>query len=380
MPYLDNAATTFPKPEVVYETVDRFFRQTGANPGRSGHQMAMDAERAVERTRALIARFFNVPETKRVVFTFNATDGLNMVIKGLFNRGDHVVTTTMEHNSVLRPLRSLEREGVLEVTFVKASQGGVVAVEDILSAFRPNTRAVVMSHASNVCGAVEPAIEVAHEAHRRGVLMVLDAAQTAGVFPINMKRDEIDILVCPGHKALFGPPGTGIVALNEGVDLRPWREGGTGIKSEAKFHPEEYPFRLEGGTLNTVGIAGLGAGIEYIEAEGLGNIRKHEMALSGRLWDGLEAIRGVKMYGPADANERTGTLCFNLCGWDSSELAAVLDESFGIASRPGLHCAPLAHETLGTFPEGTLRLSLSSLNTEADVDAAIAAVREIASS
>jgi cysteine desulfurase / selenocysteine lyase len=374
--YLDNAATSFPKPEAVYRAMDRFLRESGANPGRSGHRLAASAAATVSQTRRLLARFFNAVAPEHVIFTLNATDALNLALKGVLKPGDHVVTTSMEHNSVARPLRKLQRAAVT-ATFVPASPEGLVSVSAMAEAIQPGTRLVAMTHASNVSGTLQPVAEVGRLCRERGLLLLVDAAQTAGAYPIDVERMSIDLLAVPGHKSLLGPPGTGALVVGEGLRLETLREGGTGSESESDEQPEGLPERLEAGTVNTVGIAGLGAALQFIEETGREQIRVHEEALVQRLLHGLSKTPGVSLYGPAPGEERAAVVSLNLEGWDPHEAAAVLDSSFDIQCRAGLHCAPLAHRTIGTFPLGTLRLSPGLFNTESEIDAAIEAIRQM---
>jgi cysteine desulfurase / selenocysteine lyase len=377
--YLDNAATSFPKPEVVYQAMDRFLREAGANPGRSAHRLAVSAASTVAQVRRLVARFFNAPGPGRVAFTLNATDALNLALKGVLKPGDHVVTTSMEHNSVIRPLRKLEAGGVA-VTVVAASSEGRVAAEDMAAAFIPTTRLVAMTHASNVTGTLQPVTEVGRLCRGRGVRLLVDAAQTAGVYSVDMREMGIDLLAFPGHKGLFGPPGTGGLIVGEGVSLDTWREGGTGSQSESEQQPKLMPDRLEAGTLNSVGIAGLGAGLRFIEETGRQRIEEHERALVRQLLRGLAEIPNVALYGPPPGAERASVVSFNLEGWEPQEAAAVLDATFDIQCRAGLHCAALAHRTIDTFPAGTVRFSPGYFNTAAEIDAAVEAVRQLAAS
>lgn len=376
MIYLDNAATSWPKPEEVYTVMERFLREAGANPGRAGHRMAREAERVILETRTRLARFFGAPVPERVVFTLNATDSLNIALKGLLKPGDHVITSCLEHNSVARPLNRLAALGV-EVTRVANDSVGLIDLEALRRSIKRNTRLIVINHASNVLGTVRPIRELGRIAKENGLLLVVDAAQSAGHLPIDVEKDGIDILACSGHKGLLGPPGVGILVLKDEIPVSPWREGGTGSRSESPVQPEAYPYRLESGTPNTVGIAALGAGVAFIEKVGLAQIRAHEDMLVNRLLEGLRSISGVKIYGPADASLRTGIVSFNLAGWEPVDAGAVLDHVYGIAARTGLHCAPWAHEAIGTFPAGCIRFSTGYFNTVEEIDQAVAAVREL---
>jgi cysteine desulfurase family protein len=312
-----------------------------------------------------------------VAFTLNATDALNLALKGVLRPGGHVVTTSMEHNSVVRPLRKLEADGVA-ISFVAASSEGLISLEDLAAAFTPTTRLVAITHASNVTGTLQPVADIGRLCRERGVLLLVDAAQTAGVFPIDVQEMGIDLLAFPGHKGLIGPPGTGGLIVGEGISLETVREGGTGSQSDSEEQPGFMPDRLETGTLNTVGIAGLGAGLRFIEETGQKRIQEHENTLVQRLLRGLAAIRGVRLYGPPPGAERASAVSFNLAGWEPQDAAAVLDATFDLQCRAGLHCAPLAHRTLGTVPAGTVRFSPGFFNTEAEIDTALDAVSQLA--
>lgn len=378
--YLDNAATSWPKPPQVAEAMVTFMDQVGANPGRSGHRLSVAAGRVVYEVREALADLFHARDPLRVAFGLNATDALNLALHGLLRPGDHVVTSSMEHNSVMRPLRALEHRGV-EVTVVPCSPQGFLDPGDVERALRPHTRMAVLTHASNVTGTLLPIREVGEVARRHGVLFLVDAAQTAGAVPIDMEADAIDILCFTGHKALLGPMGTGGLVLGERVDaadLRPVRQGGTGSRSEHEEHPDFLPDLCEAGTPNAVGLAGLLAGVRWVQERGVEAIRAHEQALTARLLDGLAEVPGVVVYGPRDATRQTGTVSFNLEGLDPSEVGLLLDEEYGILCRVGLHCAPAAHRTLGTFPRGTVRFAVGCFTTREEVDAAVDAVRKIA--
>ena len=380
MIYLDNAATSWPKPEIVYETLANFLRTAGANPGRGNHIMASRAAATIDETRLRLARLLGVSDPRRVIFASNATDALNMAIKGILKPGDHAVTTTMEHNSVRRPLHALEASGV-SVTKVAADREGFVAAGDIERALRPETRLIVMTHASNVNGAIQPVADVAQIAHDRGVLLLVDAAQTVGAMPVTMDGIGADLLAFPGHKGLLGPTGTGGLVLGPRIgldDLATTREGGTGGNSEEDVQPLELPGRYEAGTVNTVGIAALGAALEVLADTGVDAVQAHEREITSRLIDGLNEIPGVQLLSPEDARRRAAVVSFVVDGWEPADFGAALDSSFEIACRTGLHCAPDACAALGTFPYGTIRLSPGFYTTNDEIDQVIGAVAELA--
>lgn len=379
MIYLDNAATSWPKPESVYEEMDQFHRQFGANPGRSGHRMAIAAEHKLEETRYLLARLFNAPDPARIIFTLNATDALNIAIKGVLRPGDHVVTTLLEHNSVLRPLIGLERNGV-SVTRVPPDADGFVSVEAIATALRRQTRLIILTHASNVLGTIQPARQVGRLARDRNILFLLDAAQTAGLIPIDVVDDCIDLLAFPGHKSLFGPTGTGGLYVGERANVAVWREGGTGADSALPEQPSELPYRLEAGTPNVVGIAGLCAGLKFIAEKGMDSILGHERRLLAALIEGLRRDERFVLYGSPDVGRRVATLALNIKGWEPAEVGNILDQQFAIAVRTGLHCAPSAHQVIGAYPAGTIRLSPGFFNTMEQIEQVVAALRKIADS
>ncbi len=373
--YLDNAATSWPKPEAVYEAVDHAMRYSG-NASRSGHRLALEADRLLYQTRKLLASFFNVQDPAQVVFTKNCTEALNVALKGLLKVGDHVITTSMEHNSVLRPLSRLQRSGV-EVTVLQASKEGYVTPKQVAEAIRGNTKLIAVTHASNVVGTIMPIADIGKVAHDHGVLFLVDAAQTAGVLPIDMEQCFIDVLCVPGHKSLMGPSGTGALLVREGIVVEPLIEGGTGSLSESIEQPSFMPDRLESGTLNVVGIAGLKAGLEFIMGEGLSNIRQHELKLTNMLLEGLSELDNVTVYGPKDVERMVGVVSAVVKGVDPARVSALLDQEYGIATRPGLHCAPLAHKSIGTFETGTVRFSVGFFNTLEDIEETIRAMKHI---
>lgn len=376
MIYLDNAATTFPKPEKVYKAVDRCLREFGANPGRSGHKLALDAGRSIYKTRELICNLFNIENPMQVIFTSNATDSLNLALKGILKPGDHVITTSMEHNSMIRPITTLQERGV-EVTILQCDERGYLEANKVRDVIKKNTKLIAMTHASNITGTLMPVEEVGLMARNAGVYLLVDAAQTAGVYPIDVIKMNIDLLAVPGHKGLMGPQGTGILFIREGIDLMHMKEGGTGSKSEMVQQPDIIPDRYESGTPNTPGIVGLGAGIEFILETGLDNIREHEEKLTHILLEELKKINQVKIYGPQDPKKQAAVISINIGDEDSSEVSYVLDKAFDIAVRSGLHCAPLAHRTIGTFEQGTVRFSMGYFNTPEDIYKAVEAIKKI---
>ena len=380
MIYLDNAATSWPKPEAVYLAMDEFLRTGAGNPGRGGHSLAVAAEKVIAETRVLVARRINSPEVKRVIFTQNCTDSLNLGLKGLLQAGDHVITSRIGHNSVARPLRKLESRGVKVTRLPCDPETGVLAPGDIEDAITEDTKLVIVTHGSNVSGVVQPIEEYGAIVRRHGRVFLVDAAQTAGTYPVDVQAANVDLLAFSGHKGLLGPPGTGVLYVGDRVALDSVREGGTGSNSEREEQPESLPDRYESGTPNTVGIAGLGAALRYIFEQGLSEIRSYELGLLIRLREGLARIPGVSLYGPRDPSVQVPVVSFNLRDWEPAEVGAILDQAFDIKVRTGLHCAPAAHRTFGTYPGGTVRISLSCLNTVEDVDAVVEAVGKIASS
>jgi len=375
--YLDNAATSHPKPEMVYQAVNEVLRNVGANPGRSGHRLSLKAEHYLTQTRQSLARLLDIPDPQRIVFTANATESINLGLKGLLKAGDGVITSSMEHNSVMRPLRFLESKGIL-VKVVPCDLKGRIKVSEIKKAIDPKTRLIVLTQASNVTGGLMPVAEAAELARQKGILMMADAAQTAGLIPLSLKEMPIDLLAAPGHKGLMGPQGTGFLVIGPEVNLRPLKEGGTGSRSEEEIQPDFLPDQMESGTLNTPGLAGLGAGVEFILRQGLSSIREKEVSLSRMVWEGLRKIKAVELYGPEEAGERIAVVSFTIKGLNPNLVASILDTAYDIAVRAGLHCAALAHRTLGTFPEGTVRVSPGFFNREGEMEDLIRAVSEIA--
>jgi len=377
--YLDNAATTFPKPPEIYDFMIDFYRKNGVNPGRTGCDMALEAEKVIQETRQMLTKFFGAKgDHNRLVFTYNASDSLNTIINGVLKQGDHVITTMMEHNSVIRPLNHLQAEGRITVDWVKTDKKGVVDPDEIKKLIRKNTKLVIINHGSNVIGSIQPAKEIGAICKAKGVLFAIDAAQTAGMVPINMEEMNIDLLAFTGHKSLLGPVGIGGIYVREGVDVKPFRVGGTGVHSAYPYHLEEYPWRLECGTPNLVGIAGLHAGQKWISKHGLDNIRKHEMHLAQELVNGLKQIEGVVIYCPNKLENRLPVISINVQGFEAADVGTQLDVDHNIVTRTGLHCAPKVHETIGTIKSGTVRFSFGPLSPGKDVDAVINAVKDIA--
>ncbi len=378
MIYLDNAATTFPKPECVYTAMDKFLREKCANPGRAGYRMSVETEQEIVKARVTLAKFLGIKHPERMIFTFNATDALNMGIKGLLCEGDHVITSNLEHSSVSRPLTGLEKHGVITVTRVANSGDGFINADDIRNAIEANTKLIVCTHASNALGTIQPIREIGGVAREKEIMFMVDAAQTIGVCDVDVEAQHIDMLAFTGHKGPFGPPGIGGLYVGENVKLQAWREGGTGFEPESLSQPETLPFKLESGTPNSVGIVGLRTGIEFCIKEGIDTIRAHERDLALRLIKGLETDDRFKIYGGRDENEKVGIVSLNIKGFNPGEVAAILDNRFNIAVRPGMHCAPHIHREIGTFPEGTVRVSPGYFNTVNDIEETISGLKKIA--
>lgn len=375
MIYMDNAATTMQKPKEVVQAVAAAMESMG-NAGRGAHGASLSASRTVYDTRELLCRFFNGTSPRQIVFTANSTESLNIAIKGVLNPGDHVVTTVMEHNSVLRPLYEMEKKGV-ELTFVKTDERGVMDLADLEAAIRPDTKAIVCTNGSNLTGNYVDVEAVGAVAAKYNVLFIVDASQTAGVFPIDVQKMHIDILCFTGHKSLLGPQGTGGMYVREGLEVRPLLSGGSGVQTYSKTHPKEMPTALEAGTLNGHGIAGLHAAVEYLMAEGIDKIRTREQELMWRFYEGVKDISNVKVYGDFTTKNRCPIVTLNIGEYDSSEVGDALLMDYDISIRPGAHCAPLMHEALGTVGQGAVRFSFSHYNTEEEVDTAIRAIQEL---
>ncbi|NLC45290.1 MAG: aminotransferase class V-fold PLP-dependent enzyme, partial [Clostridiales bacterium] len=354
MIYMDNAATTWPKPPEVIRAVTNCMEKYGANPGRSGHKMAIEAGQILLYTREMLCELFDLHDPFQIIFTSNATDSLNLAIQGSVLPGDHVISTSMEHNAVVRPLKEMEKQG-LKLTIIPCAPDGSIDPDDISKAIQPATRLIVTTHASNVTGTILPIEAIGKIARSHGIPYLVDAAQTAGVLPIDLSKLPVDMMAFPGHKGLLGPQGTGGLYIHPNINLRAIRQGGTGSQSESLYQPDMLPDKFESGTLNTPGIAGLGAGVKSILKEGQTKMLSHERRLGKLFLEALSHIREIKIYGPCDVSKQTGIVTINLKNKDSSEISNLLDERYDIAVRGGLHCAPLAHETLGTLHQGAVR-------------------------
>lgn len=374
--YLDNAATSWPKPEAVYRAIDQFMRDVGATPGRGGHRREEEAAHIADQARTVIAHLFHAPDPSGVAFTMNATQAINVALKGLLRPGDHVITSSIEHNAMWRPLKALERQGVA-VTAVACAADGTLTPADVEAAIRPETRLIAMLHASNVLGTILPVAEIGQVAHRHGIPFLVDAAQTAGAYPIDMESMNIDLLAFPGHKGLYGPHGTGGLVVRPGIALETWIEGGSGAESAPETMPEALPARLEAGTQNAAGIAGLLAGVRFVLAHGVEQIREREMELTAVLINALQSIPGLTVLGPSDLTQRTAVASVTVVGYVPDQLAMVLDQAFDIATRAGLHCAPQAHRTAGTQETGALRFSPGFFTTPDEIGEAAAALSDI---
>ena len=376
MIYLDNAATTLHKPQQVIDAVVHAMQSMG-NCARGTHEEALDAARTVYDARVRLASLFGCPRVDHVAFTANSTEALNIAINGLIGPGDHVISTDLEHNSVLRPLYRLEAEHGAELSFVPADKLGNVDYADFERLMKPNTRAVVCTNASNLTGTVLDIERIAKTAHSHGALVIVDASQTAGCWPIDMKKMGIDVLCFTGHKGLMGPQGTGGICVKEGIEIRPFKVGGSGVQSYSRTHPAEYPTRLEAGTLNGHGIAGLGAAAKFISETGVENIHAKERSLMLRFYEGVKDIEGVTVYGDF-TKDKTAIVALNIRDYESGEVSYELSQGYGIATRPGAHCAPRMHKALGTAEVGAVRFSFSFYNTEEEIDEAVKAVAELA--
>lgn len=375
--YFDNAATSWPKPEQVYLSAEKQMRNAVGNPSRSGHTRTLEADRLIYKTREAVCRLFNIDNPARVVFALNATDALNIAIKGFLHQGDHVIHTALDHNSVLRPLGRLRDDGIITKTMVPCSGKGYPDLNFLESAFNQNTRLLVITHGSNVTGTIVPIEKLISIAHDRGVPVLVDAAQTAGSQVIDVEAMEIDMLAFTGHKGLLGPTGTGGLYVRDGLDLQPLREGGTGSQSESDRHPLNMPERLEAGTLNSTGLAGLLEGINFILQTGVSTIANHERANRTYLYQQLERLPGITMYGPSAGEECSSIVSMTIENADCGDIGYILESNYGILCRTGLHCSPEAHKAIGTFPTGTIRLSPGFFTTKNDIDHLVTALKEI---
>lgn len=376
MIYLDNGATTFPKPKVVTDKIMECYLGYAGNPGRSGHKLAMKMDLEIYETREKICKLINGTEVLNVIFTFNATDSLNLAIKGVLEEGDHVITTSMEHNSVLRPLNQLRKEGKIELSIVYADDKGYIDPKKIFEALTPNTKMIVTTHMSNVFGTIVDIKAIGDFCKENNILYLVDASQSIGVLDIDVQEMNIDLLAFPGHKALFGPMGTGALYIKEGIIVKPLKEGGTGSYSHSIDQPDLYPDSLESGTPNGVGIIALGKGIDFINEVGLENIRNHEMSLKNHFIELLKDNEDVILYGTLD-DRQGAVVSLNVKNMDSSEISYILSDEFDIYTRPGFHCAPLAHKTMGTEKLGAIRFSFGYYNTLEEIDKTVEALLNI---
>ena len=374
--YLDNASTSWPKPEGVYQAIDTFMREIGATPGRGGYKQEEESAHIADKARVAIAKLLHAPDPDGIAFTLNATQAINMALKGLLRPGDHVITSSIEHNAMWRPLKALEQQGV-SITAVPCAEDGTLAPKDVEAAIQPSTQLIAMLHASNVLGTVLPIGEIGAIARKHDIHFLVDAAQTAGAYPIDMAAMNIGLLAFSGHKGLYGPHGTGGLVVSPGIRLKTLIEGGSGVESSPESMPEALPRRLEAGTQNAAGIAGLLEGVRFVKKQGVEKIRLHEMELIAMLMDGLREIPGLAILGPSDLSLRTSVISLTIDGYVPEQLAAVLDQAFGIATRPGLHCAPQAHRIAGTLETGALRISPGYFTTEGQIHEVVEALRSI---
>lgn len=373
--YFDNAATSFPKPEAVYKECDNYLRKIGGSPGRASHNHSLKALRIVYELREKLAALFNFPDPARTAFTFNATDALNMAIKGFLSRGDRVIHTSMEHNSVLRPVAGLVQKKIIQSTVIPSDTEGMPDLDFLADTVKDNTKLLIINHASNVCGTILPVKEMTEIAHAKGVKVLLDAAQTAGVLPLDVQQLDIDMMAFCGHKGLLGPPGTGGLYIRTGIDLQPWREGGTGSFSDSLYQPEFMPDRLEAGTMNTHGLAGLSASIDFINQQTLSRIREHEQSITSHLKSRLKDIPGLRITG--NRQHCVAVVSFSVDSFDCAEISLKMEQDYRLMVRTGLHCSPLAHKALGTYPQGTVRISPGYFTDKKDIEYLADAIREI---
>lgn len=379
--FLDNGATSYPKPEEVYTFMDHFYRNFGVNPGRSGYDLCMETGELVEKTRDMLTKFFNGKDPNRLCFSYNSTDALNLIINGMLEEGDHAVSTTIEHNSVLRPLYHLYKYKGVEVDHIPFDRKGFVDPDDFPKKIKKNTKLVIVNHASNVIGTIQPVKEIGKYCKEREIPFVVDVSQSAGKIPVDIEELNIDVIAFTGHKSLLGPTGIGGLYVREGIEIKHTKAGGTGVRSAVPTHLFEYPYRLEYGTLNTLGVAGLHAGLKWIQRKGLKNIHRQEMKLVTKLRDGLKNVEGVTLYCQDDLTDHIAIFLFNIDGLEALNTGTILDVDYNIACRTGLHCAPLTHKQLGTAKlHGAARVGIGPFNTEEHIKIAIEAVKEIAAS
>lgn len=379
MIFLNNAATSFPKPPVVIEKVNEWLTQGVGSPGRGEHSTAAKVNNAVDQARTKLARFFGIMDESRVVFTYSATDALNLAIKGLLEQGDHVIISSMEHNSVLRPLRGMEEAGFISLEIVPCSEEGFVKPEDVFKCFNEKTRLVVMNHASNVTGAVQPVAQIGQGVRERGAYFLVDAAQSAGVLSTNLMDLNADMLAFAGHKGIFGLQGTGALIVGPRIQkLKPFREGGTGFNSRAETQPLNWPEAYEAGTPNTPGIISMAAGIDFIETQGLDKINEIEQNHFYELWNGLRKLSNVRLLGPEPGQDRVAVLSFTIEDWDLDDISQILYDNYKIHVRSGLHCSPLAHKTAGTYPDGAIRVSPGIFTTRQEIKTFVSAIKILA--
>ncbi|MGE0089893.1 MAG: aminotransferase class V-fold PLP-dependent enzyme [Bacteroidales bacterium] len=375
--YLDNSATSWPKPPSVIDAISNYLNNYGGSPGRSGHHFTIKAATEVFETRELLASLFNAPSSDRVIFTANATQAINTALFGLLKKGDHVIISHMEHNSVIRPLRHLEQKRVIELSIIDCDKEGYINLENLKNSFKSNTKLVVTIHGSNVTGTIQPIRKIGEICKSKNVLYMVDASQSAGILPIDFQNDNIDILAFTGHKELYAPSGIGGLCIKNDIQIDSLLHGGTGSKSETETHPLFYPDRLEAGTLNTVGIIGLKAGLQYILDQGMDNILKKQIQLTEYFISKLKELDDVTIYGPINTKDRLPIISLNIKTKMPSDVAFMLDKEYGIMTRAGLHCSPLAHKTIGTFPHGTIRFSLSCFTTEEEINYTIDKIKKI---
>lgn len=377
--YLDNSATTYPKPEDVYNSVYNYMKNIGANPGRGGYSNSLEGDRIIFNCRQSLMELFNFNSIENVIFTSNITQSLNIILKSIVKDGWHIITSSMEHNSVIRPLFSLKETKNIELDILKCSRNGLIDVDDFKNRIKSNTKLVILNHASNIIGTIQPLEEIGKLCKKNNIYFVIDSAQSAGAIPVDFNKLNCNALAFTGHKSLLGPQGIGGFLIDDTLnkEASPFIEGGTGSISQSTIQPDFLPDKFESGTLNAPGIAGLLAGVKYLISEGVSTINEKEIELSQHLIDGLLNINSVEVYGLKDASLQTATISMNSSKINNSELGFILDKDFGIMARTGLHCSPLAHETIGTFPVGTLRFSLGPFNDKKDIDYALYAVNSI---